>query len=200
MKRNKITVIACIAVRLNSTRLERKALADICGKPLLLRLIDRLRFSKTIDRIVICTSTDQNDAILFELAEEWGVDAIAGSEKDVLSRFILAAEQFQADLVIRVTGDNVLTDPVTIDRMVRHQIMTNAEYIRTNGLPLGITAEVMSSSMLARLHSLMPNPNQSEYMMLYAFDPDKFHCEVFEAPPEINRPYYSLTLLSLIHI
>ena len=187
-------VIACIAVRMKSTRLPRKALADIHGEPMTLRLIERLRAAKTIDEIVICTSTHPDDASLVDLAKEWGVQALAGSEEDVLSRFILAAEQYGADLVLRVTGDNVLTDPETIDHMVTHHIATGADYTRTNGLPLGVTAEVMSVTMLPRLHDLMPDPNQSEYMMLYAFDPDHFHCEVLEAPPEVNRPHYALTV------
>jgi len=188
------TVIACIAVRMKSARLSRKALADIHGKPMTLRLIDRLRAAKTIDEIVICTSTHPDDAILVDLAKEWRVRAVAGNEEDVLSRFILAAERYKADLIIRVTGDNVLTDPETIDRMVARHIATGADYTRTNGLPLGVTAEVMSTAMLSRLHDSMPDPRQSEYMMLYAFDPDQFHCEVLEAPPEVNRPYYSLTV------
>lgn len=188
------TVIACIAVRMKSTRLPRKALADIGGKPMTLRLIERLRAAKRVDEIVICTSTHPDDAILVELAQEWDVRAVAGSEDDVLSRFILAAERRQADLVVRVTGDNVLTDPETIDRMVTHHIATGADYTRSNGLPLGVTAEVMSATMLRRLHDLMPDPSQSEYMMLYAFDPDHFHCEVLEALPEVNRPHYSLTV------
>jgi spore coat polysaccharide biosynthesis protein SpsF len=159
-----------------------------------LRLIERLRTADTIDEIVICTSNHPDDAILLDLAQEWGVEALAGSEEDVLSRFILAAERYDADLVIRVTGDNVLTDSETIDRMVARHIAAGAEYTRTNGLPLGVTAEVMSAGMLSRLYNLMPDPNQSEYMMLYAFDPDRFNCQVLDAPPEINRPNYSLTV------
>lgn len=194
MMHTDITVIACIAVRMKSTRLPRKALADIKGKPMTLRLIERLRASKTINKIVICTSGHQDDAILVDSAKKWNVKSIVGSEEDVLSRFILAAKQYKGDLVIRVTGDNVLTDPEIIDRMVNHHIVAGADYTRTNGLPLGVTAEVMSVTMLQHLHNLMPDPNQSEYMMLYAFDPDRFHCEVLDAPPEVNRPYYSLTV------
>ena len=57
-------VIACIAVRMKSTRLPQKALADVAGKPMTLRLIERLRAADTIDRIVVCTSTHPDDAIL----------------------------------------------------------------------------------------------------------------------------------------
>jgi spore coat polysaccharide biosynthesis protein SpsF len=187
-------IVACIIVRMKSTRLPKKALADICGKPLTLHLIERLRKTKTIDEIVLCTSTHPDDAILLDFAIEWGIKSFAGSEDDVLSRLMAAAELHHADIVLRVTGDNILTDPEIIDQMVERHVDFQAEYTRTNNLPLGVTAEVMSASMLRKLHKLMPDPNQSEYMMLYAFDPDNFSCEVLNAPQNLRRPNYSLTV------
>ena len=187
-------VIACVIVRLKSTRLPQKALADVCGKPLTLRLIERLRNAKTIDEIVICTSTHPDDEILLAYASEWGVKSLAGSEEDVLSRLISAAEKFNADIVLRVTGDNVLTDPEIIDLMVHRHKNSNTEYSRTNNLPLGVTAEAMSVNMLEKLHKLMPDPNQSEYMMLYAFDPENFSCNILDAHQDLYRPNYSLTV------
>ena len=187
-------IIACIAVRMRSKRLPGKALAELCGKPMLLRLIERLRTARLLDEILVCTSTHPDDKIIMEKAREWGVKAMAGSEDDVLARFIQAAEQEKADVILRVTGDNPFTDPENIDRMISHHLKTKAEYTRTKHLPLGATAEVMSTSMLLRLRQLIPNPDQSEYLLFYAFDPEHFHCEVLTAPPELNRPFYSLTV------
>jgi len=187
-------VVACLVVRLKSTRLARKGVADICGKPMTLRLIERLRQAHTIDEIVICTSTHPDDHELLELAQSWGVSAFAGDPDNVLSRLISVAETSGANAVLRITGDNVLTCPETIDRMVSQHFSSRAEYSRTNNLPLGVTAEVLSTSMLKRLHDTMPDPNQSEYMMLYAFDPERFKCMVHEAPENCCRPHYALTV------
>ena len=187
-------VIACLIARMKSVRLPKKSLAEINGKPMTLQLIERLRSSSTIDDIIICTSAHADDAVLLQLATNWGVKALAGSEDDVLSRLIEAAEQSSADIVIRVTGDNVLTCPEMIDRMVRHHVYTGADYTRTCNLPLGATAEIMSASMLQPLHDLMPDPRQSEYMLWFSFDPDHFHCEVMEPPQDVKRPYYSITV------
>lgn len=187
-------VAACVIVRMKSTRLPRKALLDICGKPVTLHLIDRLRQAEMIDEIVLCTSTHPDDRVLLERGEEWGVEAIADDEDDVLARIEQVAAQYGADLLLRVTGDNPLVDPATLDRMVRTHIEADAEYTRTSGLPLGGTVEVLSASMLPRLREAIPDPTNSEYMLLYAFDPERFDCQVLEAPPEINRPYYNLAL------
>lgn len=187
-------VIACIAVRMNSTRLPRKALADIEGKPMLLRIVERLRTAKSIDRIVVCTSSHPDDAVLVELAEAWGIDAIAGNENDVLSRFIAAGTRFDADLVVRVTGDNVLTDPEYIDRLVELQQREMSEYARVAGLPLGVTAEVMTLNMMRVLHAAMGDPSMSEYLVFYAFDPTTYDCSVLIADETVHRPDYALTV------
>lgn len=158
------------------------------------RIIERLKASKTVDQIVICTSSHADDNILVELAEKWGVEAIAGSELDVLSRLIEASNKFDADIVIRVTGDNPFTDEKSLDKTVKHLIEKNADYTRMIGLPIGVTADVMSSKMLKKLYSIIPDPNQSEYLQLFAIDPDHFYCDLLDAPPELNRPFYSLTV------
>jgi spore coat polysaccharide biosynthesis protein SpsF (cytidylyltransferase family) len=160
----------------------------------LLQLIERLRTSQTITDIVLCTSRHPDDALLLKKAREWGIHAFAGDELNVLSRMIAVADQSQADVVLRVTGDNPFTDARSIDRMVEHHFATGAEYTRTNHLPLGVTSEVMNRQMLHKLHDLMPDPNQSEYLSFFAFDPKAFHCEVLYPAPELDRPYYSLTI------
>lgn len=187
-------VIACVIVRLNSIRLPRKALADLAGKPMLLQLIDRLKTAHSVTQIVVCTSNLPEDAPLLELAKDWGVEAFAGHELDVLSRLIAVAESMDADAVLRITGDNPFTDAENIDRMVEHHFAKSAEYTRTNHLPLGVTAEVMAPAMMRKLHNVMPDPDQSEYMSFFSFNPRLFRCEVLYPPPELDRPYYSLTI------
>lgn len=194
MTLNNKRVVACIIVRMKSARLKQKALIDLCGYPMTEQLIRRLRLSKTITDIVICTSRNKEDAILLTKATEWGVKAYAGHEDDVLSRLVEVSDIYNADMVLRVTGDNPFTDAENIDRMVERHIQTGAEYTRTNRLPLGVTAEVMGRDMLKKLHSLMPDPCQSEYMSFFSFNPDIFHCEVLEPLPQQDRPYYSLTI------
>ncbi|MCF8057813.1 MAG: hypothetical protein K9K67_00845 [Bacteriovoracaceae bacterium] len=187
-------VLACVIVRMKSTRLKRKALADLAGDPMTYQLIKRLKNSSAIDKIVLCTSRNPEDAILLEKALEWGVEAYAGHEEDVLSRLIETSKIYNADHVLRITGDNPFTCEKNIDRMVEHHILTGADYTRTGRLPLGVTSEVMCSPMLMKLHTLMPDPNQSEYMSFFSFNPDVFHCEVLDPIEGQDRPYYSLTI------
>lgn len=186
--------IACVVSRLKSTRLPRKAVADVAGAPLTLRLVERLRTAVAVDGIVLCTSTHPDDRELLDLAASWGVDSFAGSEEDVLSRLISVGEEHGAHQVLRVTGDNVLTCPELIDRMVERASAMGAQYARVNDLPLGATAELLTLEMCRDLHRNMPDPSQSEYLMLYAFNPDRYRCCVLPAPESVQRPNYSVTV------
>lgn len=188
------SVIGCIVVRLKSTRLPRKALADIKEKPLLLRLIERLQASKLLSRIVICTSTNPQDTELMEYAETWGIDAFAGSEDDVVDRLKQTVKEFNGNHLVRITGDNILTDPVILDQLIEAHIEKRADYTRMNDLPLGISPEILSANILPELERLIPEPSHSEYMGLYAFDPARFKCEVVPTPEHFKRPHYRLTV------
>ncbi len=186
-------VAILIAVRLKSTRLPRKALEKIGSQTLIEHLIDRLKKCKKADEIILCTSTHPDDQILLRYAEKKGIKSFAGSEEDVLERFIKAAESVNADVIVRVTGDNPLTDPEYIDRMIEKQRETNAEYVYTEGLPRGTKAEVMTVDALRKAHELAYDPNQSEYMTLY-FKTNFFKVEKVEADESVKRPGYRLTI------
>lgn len=105
-----------------------------------------------------------------------------------------AAKRFKAQIVIRVTGDNVFTNPENIDTMVREHIRTGADYTRMSGLPWGVTAEVLSVSMFPTLSSVIPDRSISGYLTLWAFNPEIFRCLILDAPEELRRPNYSLTV------
>ena len=97
--------------------------------------------------------------------------------------------------MLRITGDNIFTDPHYIDVMVKAHLDNNADYTRTENLPLGVTAEVMSLDMAKRLHVMLADdPEKTQYMLLYSFNPDMFRCCVVEPKDEHKRPYYSCTI------
>ena len=189
-------VIACIAARMESNRLPGKVLRPLNGYPMNGWLVQRLKKqSKRIDEICICTPDGDGNKPIRDAAKEWGVHATAGTQKDILKNFIDSTESLGGDHLLRITGDNIFTDPHYIDVMIDAHIKNNAEYSRTENLPLGITAEVMSLDMAKRLHDMVKDdPVKTQYMVLYSFNPDLFKCCVVEPRPEHNRPYYSCTI------
>ena len=94
---------------MGSERLPGKALMKVGGKPILEHILGNLKASKYLSQIILATTKQDEDTALLELAEKLQVDGFAGSENDVLTRYIDAANAFQLDVVVRITGDNILT-------------------------------------------------------------------------------------------
>jgi len=188
-------VAVCIAVRLKSERLPRKALANLGGRLAIERLIERLQTSRRVHRIVLCTSTLPEDQRLVDVARRLDIDWVCGDPEDVMARFLQAADQVQADLIVRVTGDNPLTDPDTMDRMIADHLAHDAEYTYTEELPVGTRPEIIAVPALRRLAALAEDPSQTEYLTLYLQQPSavRGHRYVIH-DPQLQRPGYRLTL------
>lgn len=185
--------VVLLQVRMKSTRLLRKAMLMIEDKPMVEHVIDRLKEAKTPDSIVVCTSTHKDDSVLLEIAKRKGVKEFAGSEEDVLDRFIQAAHREKADIVVRASGEDPLVDPIYLDRMVEHHIKTKSDYTFAKQLPVGVAVEVISTKALEKAYELADNPEMSEYMTLY-FKNDFFHIEAIEVEDRLRRPNYRLTV------
>lgn len=190
----KLRVGILIACRMKSSRLPRKALLPIVGKPLIDHLIERMKAVQKANEIILCTSTHPDDAILENAAKRNGIHFFCGSEEDVLSRFIAAAKQYQLEVVVRVTGDNPLTDPEYIDRLIESHSKTSADFSKVEQLPLGMNCEVISLSTLKKAHELAADPNLSEYMTAYLKQPKYFKINMLEVEPYLQHPEIRLTI------
>jgi len=146
--------LAVIQARIGSTRFPRKVLADLCGKPMLEHVINRVALADTVDDVVIATTVESADDAVVELAVACGALVTRGSVTDVLSRYVLAAEEHGAEVVIRVTSDCPLVDPEVVDRLVRLRAATEADYASNElppTFPQGYDAEVLTVESLRRL-------------------------------------------------
>ena len=107
--------VVIVQARMTSTRLPGKVLADVAGKPMLERQLERLARCDHADEIALAITTNPDDDPLAELAERLGYGVHRGSEHDVLTRYAEAAAKFRADVVVRVTSDCPLIDPEQTD-------------------------------------------------------------------------------------
>ncbi len=187
-------VVVMVAVRMHSTRLPGKALIPIEGKPAILHLLERLKHAAVPKAVVLCTSTHPDDQVLKPLAEQAGVGFFAGSEDDVMQRFLDAAEQEGAEHVVRVTGDDLLVDPAYLDRLVLHHIREGADYSCAPGLPKGTECEVIFVQALKKAKQLAEDSSWSEYMTWYLKVPEVFRIAEMPVEEAVRRPRYRLTL------
>ena len=121
-----------IPVRLNSSRLPQKHLQVLDDKPALQHLIERLKQCKEIRKIVVCCTTHSTDDDLINFLEKLEVNFFRGNEKDILQRFLDAANKFDTDIIIDVEGDKIYTDPEYVDKLAFILKTKNVDFIIGN--------------------------------------------------------------------
>lgn len=109
-------VVGVIPARYASTRLPAKPLADLLGRPMVLRVVDRVRQAKSVDRVVVAT----DDERIASVVRSDGTEAVMTSP-DILSgsdRVAAVAEQVPGDIFVNIQGDEPLIAPEMIDEAV----------------------------------------------------------------------------------
>ncbi len=146
-------VVAIVQARMGSTRLPNKVMKPIAGIPMIELLLARLAKSKQIDQIVLATSTDERNTPLVEHVQKLGYPCVRGSESDVLDRYLVAAWQTQADVVVRITGDCPLIDPILVDQVIAQFKAEGVDYLSNTmppSYPDGLDTEVFTLQALER--------------------------------------------------
>ena len=172
-------IAAILQARLGSSRLEGKILMDICGKPLLAHVIERVKAARTLDRVIVATTTEPDDARLREFLKKQDVDVFLGQENDVVDRFYQAAKYFESDVIVRITPDDPFKDPAVIDRAVTLlrgadppvDYVSNCSYDGSipATFPEGIDIEVMTFDCLEKIWNGADKPSEREHLTPYIF-------------------------------
>lgn len=193
---NRMHIITLVAVRLQSHRLKHKAVLHLQGKTVLWHLMGRVKRAHYPQKTVICTSRDKTDDALEAFAREHKYPIFRGEPDDVLLRFIEASEQYRADHIVRITGDNPLTDPMLIDEMIKKHVEENAEYTYTEDTPRGTRPEIISVRALHKCYRLRSDPKTSQYMTFYfKNNPSVYRLARYDWPfRQYTRPNYLVTI------
>jgi len=167
-------IVALIQARMGSTRLPGKILMDISGKPMLWHIVNRLRKSKLAGRIVVATSTSKKDDVVEKFCKDNKIDFYRGSENDVLDRYYNAARAYEADAVVRITGDCPLIDPNIVDETVSAYLNENNLDMVSNVIkrcyPRGLDTEVISFKTLEKVWKGAPQCRHREHVTIYIYE------------------------------
>lgn len=159
--------VAIIQARMTSSRLPGKVLADLGGRPLIERMIARVRRARTIDSLWVATTERNTDDPLAALCGRLGVSIHRGDEHDVLSRFLGAARRAEADTLIRLTADCPMSDPALIDEVVSVFAQGGFDYVSNvlvRTYPDGLDVEVFSRAALEEAALSATHPFHREHV------------------------------------
>ena len=197
MGRNR-KVVAIIQARMGSTRLPGKVLKDVCGKPMLWYMVNRLRFSNKIDNIVLAIPNSAQDDELEDFAEGLKLQCFRGSEEDVLSRYYWAAAESGGQVIVRLTSDCPLIDPRVTDKVIEEHLNSDADYTSSGisrTFPWGLGAEVFSFDALKRAYKEAEQDYEREHVTPYFYlHPEIFKLKSVEAEGKLRRPDLRLTV------
>jgi spore coat polysaccharide biosynthesis protein SpsF len=181
-----VTVLAVVQARMGSSRLPGKVTRDLAGRPMLGLLLERVGRCRTIDHLMVATSTGAIDDPVVRLAEAAGVQVVRGSEVDVLARFESALKAWPADHVVRLTGDCPLLDPTIVDAVVAEHCSSGTAYtsntlVRT--YPDGLDVEVLRADALFEAAALSTDRTEREHVTSFVYRrPERYALRFHRGP------------------
>lgn len=202
--------IAVIQARMGSSRLPGKIMEPLHDDiSLLAYQCRRLRHIEGVDELVIATTTARRDDCIAALGRAEGLRVCRGSEEDVLSRFVAAAEMTLADTLVRITSDSPFRDPGVIARCVAEHHAHGAEYTRPKAghLPRGLRAEVIEARVLQQLDARSgTSMRDREHVTIHLREhPEAYRCLEVSFPAELHHPDWDLSVdtsedLEFVHL
>jgi spore coat polysaccharide biosynthesis protein SpsF (cytidylyltransferase family) len=149
-----MTTVAVIQARCGSTRFPRKVLSPLQGRPMLAHIIERVSRATLVDHVVVATTDGSIDDEVAELTLASGAGLTRGPEDDVLTRYVMAAREHDAGIIVRITADCPLTDPAVVDSVIRARNRDDADYasnVEPPTFPEGYDCEVFTHACLTRV-------------------------------------------------
>lgn len=174
-----MNIVCIIQARTTSSRLPNKVLLPLpygSNKTVLEQVINRVRESKLINKVVVATSINETDNLIENLCKDLGVICSRGSEENVLSRYYQAAKENGADIVVRITSDCPCIDAEIIDELITKHLEEKNEYTSNSlirSYPHGLDCEVFLFSLLEEAFNKATEKFEKEHVTPYIYKTNK---------------------------
>jgi spore coat polysaccharide biosynthesis protein SpsF len=190
-----MNITASIQARMGSSRLPGKVLSDVCGKPMLLWQIERIKRSRLVDRVVVGTSVSSLDDKIAKFCQDHDIDCFRGPEDDVLKRISTLLKSYEVDLHVECYGDSPLIDPQIIDEFIGYYLKhsKDAEYFSSaleTTYPPGLEVTLYNAEVLLEVDEMvhLTDPMREHVGYNVTRFPEKFRTYSFRAPPWFCYP------------
>jgi spore coat polysaccharide biosynthesis protein SpsF (cytidylyltransferase family) len=182
---------------MGSSRLPGKMLMPLANEPVIQWVFDRARRIAGLDRVVVATTVSAQDNPLADYCAAQNIPVFRGSEADVLDRYYQAAQAESADVVMRITGDCPLLDPVESSRVLTlFRETPGADYasnVHPPFLPDGLDTEVVRVAALARVWRDVRDPVAREHVTWHIHQhPELFRLVALQSAESFSQYRWTL--------
>jgi spore coat polysaccharide biosynthesis protein SpsF (cytidylyltransferase family) len=193
--------VAAVQARMGSSRLPGKVLADLGGKPLIQRVVERVRACALVDEVFVLTSEAKSDDPLVECLAELAIPYRRGPVDDVLTRYLDLVEELRPSHLVRVTGDCPFVEPDFIDLQLGALRAFDADLVRVVTRQPGaidgtLGGQTALSVRAVRAAQASDDPRDREHVgsfFLLRHARDFVQVEL-EIAPELERPGLRLSV------
>jgi spore coat polysaccharide biosynthesis protein SpsF len=175
-----IKIVTVIQARTGSSRLPNKVLLPLTNKPLLFRMVERVKQSANAGTIVVATTKEQSDDTIEKLCTEYNFNLYRGHSTDLLDRHFQVAKIYNADAIVKIPSDCPLIDPKIIDEVISFYVNHKDEYDFVSNLhpatyPDGNDVEIMNFTSLKNAWENATRQLEREHTTPYLWEnPAKF--------------------------
>lgn len=165
-------MLCIVQARMSSKRLPGKTLMILNGYPLLKYVIDNIKKSKKIKKIVVATSSLKNDDKIVDYCKKNKVEYFRGNLKNVANRFYKILKNRKYNSFVRISGDSPLIDYKLLDKIINiynkgnYDICTN---VMKRSFPKGQSIEVFSSNIFLQNFSKLNSFFDLEHVTNYFY-------------------------------
>ena len=187
-KKLKIGII--VQAREDSTRFPKKVLHPVLKKPLILKILSRLKYSKLKDLIIVAIPNNKKNSNLEKILKKNKYKIFKGDEENVLKRYYNAAKKFKIDIIIRITSDCPFADPKIIDNYINILLKNKFDYVSNTLKPTypdGLDTEVFTFKSLKEAHKKAKNKYDKEHVTPYIKKNKKFKKYNFSYKTDLSK-------------
>lgn len=189
-------ITAIIQIRLNSSRLKRKALLKIQNLTLIEHLFSQLSYSTQIDKKIIATTTELIDNDIEKLANNIGIQCFRGNSLNVLDRYYNCAKSFDIDTIVRISGDAPLIDPIIVDKTIEYYKKNNFDYVSNffrRTFPIGTEIEIFSFKTLEKCWKTAQQSYEKEHVTPFIYEhPELFNIGFIEHSENLSNLHWTV--------
>jgi len=179
-------MLCIIQARYSSKRLPGKVLKKIVGISVLERVINQVKKSKKINKIIIATSKHKSDKKIISFCKKNKINCILGPLNNVFKRFYSIIIQEHCKSFVRISADSPLLDYSLIDKAVtlfnknKYDIVTNV-FPRT--FPKGFSIEVINSRIIIDFLLKIKKKKHQEHLTSFFYE----NCKNFKIKNLYNK-------------